>query len=309
MEFKEAEYILAIARYKNISKAAKTLYISQPSLSKFLQNMELRLKAKLFDRIDGAYLPTYLGERYLYYAENVMRYAVEWESEFADIMSLHQGRMNLAIPLMRSVSLIPDTLSEFHKRYPHIRVNLFEDTHSVAEHSMEDHQIDLTIYNVHEPPVQMDYEVITKEEIVMIAPKDHPITQKAIVKKGCAYPWVNLSWLRKTPCILLFPEQNTGSMIRALFAEAGIEPNVLMKTRSSQVAIKLALQGMGVTFAAESYYKYMDTQGQGLCFSIGKPKTETTLIAAYRSGRYLPSYIQEYIEILKEACTGGGDLL
>ena len=40
MELKEARYILAIARHQSIGKAAESLYISQPSLSKYLKNLE-----------------------------------------------------------------------------------------------------------------------------------------------------------------------------------------------------------------------------------------------------------------------------
>ena len=69
MELKEARYILAIARHQSIGKAAESLYISQPSLSKYLKNLEERLGAPLFSRHENRYYPTYMGERYLHYAE------------------------------------------------------------------------------------------------------------------------------------------------------------------------------------------------------------------------------------------------
>ena len=65
MELKEARYILAIARHQSIGKAAESLYISQPSLSKYLKNLEERLGAPLFSRHENRYYPTYMGERYL----------------------------------------------------------------------------------------------------------------------------------------------------------------------------------------------------------------------------------------------------
>ena len=63
MELKEARYILAIAKHQSIGKAAESLYISQPSLSKYLKNLEERLGAPLFDRRENHYYPTYMGER------------------------------------------------------------------------------------------------------------------------------------------------------------------------------------------------------------------------------------------------------
>ncbi len=61
MELKEARYILAIAKHQSIGKAAESLYISQPSLSKYLKNLEERLGAPLFDRRENHYYPTYMG--------------------------------------------------------------------------------------------------------------------------------------------------------------------------------------------------------------------------------------------------------
>ena len=55
MELKEARYILAIARHQSIGKAAESLYISQPSLSKYLKNLEERLGAPLFSRHEIRY--------------------------------------------------------------------------------------------------------------------------------------------------------------------------------------------------------------------------------------------------------------
>ena len=52
MDLKEARYILAIAHYKSIGKAAKALFISQPSLSKYLKNLEQQLGSPLFSRLE-----------------------------------------------------------------------------------------------------------------------------------------------------------------------------------------------------------------------------------------------------------------
>ena len=56
MELKEARYILAIARHQSIGKAAESLYISQPSLSKYLKNLEERLGAPLFSRHENRHI-------------------------------------------------------------------------------------------------------------------------------------------------------------------------------------------------------------------------------------------------------------
>ena len=58
MDFRELSYVLAIARHQNITRAAEALYISQPTLSKFLILLENDLGLKLFTRVGNRYIPT-----------------------------------------------------------------------------------------------------------------------------------------------------------------------------------------------------------------------------------------------------------
>jgi len=65
MDFKELEYVLSIAKNNSISKAAKELYISQPSLSKYLQNLEKNMDVKLFERCGNNFILTMIVQKYL----------------------------------------------------------------------------------------------------------------------------------------------------------------------------------------------------------------------------------------------------
>lgn len=51
MDFRELNYVLAIEKYQNITKAANSLYVSQPTLSKFLMNLENTIGQKLFRKL------------------------------------------------------------------------------------------------------------------------------------------------------------------------------------------------------------------------------------------------------------------
>lgn len=197
MELKEARYILAIAKHQSIGKAAESLYISQPSLSKYLKNLEERLGAPLFDRRENHYYPTYMGERYLYYAERIAAFGDQWSQEFDDIAHQEKGRLNIAAPIMMGTTLIEPSLMGFHKRHPYVTLNIMEAINFVAENSLEDNSIDLTIYNVHKFPENMDYQILRKEEIVLVLNKNHPLCKKAQTKEGFLHPWLDLKMLEK----------------------------------------------------------------------------------------------------------------
>ena len=306
MELKEARYILAIARQGSIGKAAESLFISQPSLSKYLKNLENQLGGPLFYRRDNCYTPTYMGERYLHYAEQIAAYGEQWNREYEDISHRKYGRLNIAIPIMMGSTIIQPTLMEFHSRYPHVTINVMEAVNFIAETSLKDHSIDLTFYNVHVFPKLLDYEVMQREEIVLILSAGHPLASKAVDKPGFKHPWIDLSLFSRENFILLYPDQNTGGIALKLFEDYNMNPPVLLHTRNSEMSIKLAMEGLGIAFAPESYYHMAASHGShpSLCLSIGKSPIVTTTIAAYPKGRYLPQHARDYMEIIREYCAG-----
>ena len=304
MELKEARYILAIARAKSISKAADALYISQPSLSKYLKNLERQIGSPLFDRIGNNYYPTYVGERYLHYAEKIVKYGTEWDRELDDIMHQNHGRLNIGLPVMVSNTIISPTLPEFHRLYPYVTVNLMEEVNFVAERTLNDHIVDFIIYNVHSFPKNLDYQILHKEEMILLVPSSNPATEKAVNREGFKYPWLDLRLLADENFILLYPDQNTGGIALKLFAEYGIKPNIFLRTRNSEQSVRLAMEGLGAAFAPESYYHHLKTAGQSsaACFSVGETRMESTLIAAYQKNRYLPLYAKVYLNMIAAYC-------
>lgn len=304
MDLKEARYILAIAQYKSIGKAAESLFISQPSLSKYLKNIEQQLGTPLFSRIGNAYIPTYTGERYLHYAEQIALLGEEWKQEYEDIVHKEHGRLNIAIPIMLGNTILQPTLMEFHRRYPYVTVNIMEETNFVAEQTLKNHQIDLTFYNVHEFPKLLDYQVIRKEELVLILSEHHPLASCAVSKPGFSYPWIDLRLLKDENFILLYPDQNTGGIALNLFAAVNINPPVLLHTRNSRMSIHLAMDGMGAAFAPASYFHFLEKErtDRPHCFSVGDAPVETTTIAAYQPNKYLPQHAREYIRIIRNYC-------
>ena len=268
--------------------------------------MEQQLGTRLFDRIGNGYFPTYVGERYLHYAEKIVEYGLEWDTELDDIMHQNHGRLNIAIPIMLGNSIIGPTLPRFHKQFPHVTVNMMEEVNFVAEHTLNDHTVDLTFYNVHEYPRDLDYQILGKEEMVLVLSASSPAASKAVEREGFKYPWLDLRLLAEEDFILLYPDQNTGGIALKLFSEYGMEPHILMHTRNSEMSIRLAMEGMGAAFAPESYYHYLKKQSSSpcACFSIGNEKIENTLIAAYQKNRYLPQYARVYLDMIREYCKG-----
>lgn len=302
MEIKEAHYILAIAKYKNISKAAAALYISQPSLSKYLHNLENRLGTPLFDHINKQYIPTYTGERYLHYARQTVLVHNDWLTELQDLKNHKKGRLNIAVPIVLSACLIPKTLGKFHKNYPEIEINIYETASSIEKLFEKQTDLDAIIYNASTLPKHLDYRILGKSEITMVVPKGHPLTKLAVQKKGFKYPWLDIQTAKNEEFILLHDDLTTRKLLNCFFKENDFTPKAWMKTRSTEVAIRAVAHNNGLTFANENYVKNTIISDKLSCLSIGKSPLESTMIAAFRPNQYLSEHLKHYLDEIQAFC-------
>lgn len=300
MNLNDLNYILCIAKYRNLTKAASELFISQPTLSKYLQKVERELGIKLFNRIDNSYIPTYAGRQYLEYASKMLDIHKEWQRELADLKSLHAGELNIAFPLMRSSCMVPEILPLFHKQHPHIRVNFLEETHAIQEKLLLDEEVDFAVFNETLPHAKLVYEELCQEEILLVISHNHPLANAGVQLPGENYRRISLSLFAEDSFILHAPEQTTGRIALALFEQHQISPKILCQTRNTQVSIELAAKALGVCFAPASYIRFMRYAVPPVCFLIDGSTMKSPLTIAYRKGAYLPTYAKDFISITRD---------
>ena len=148
MELKDIDYLIAVAKYGNISKAAESLYISQPALSKYITGLEKRVNLPLFNRIGNRFVLTYAGERYLARAKEIATCRDSLERELQDIAGCNDGELKIAVPVIRGSHILPSVIPEFRKLYPHIRLTLNESDSQPLEKLLLDGNVDLAIIHL-----------------------------------------------------------------------------------------------------------------------------------------------------------------
>ena len=300
LDFKELQYITSIARNQNLTKASQELYISQPSLSKFLHNLENNMGIKLFNRLGNKFVLTYAGERYVDYAKRILLIKKDLDDEMNDISALRDGRLNVAFPQTRCSYMAPAILPEFKNAYPNIKVNLFEKSSNQLEKLVLSGRVDIAILNGPENQSDLAYDILGKEEMVLVVSKDHPLAHCGNIIEGNKYPWIDIEQFKNDNFILHYPEQRTEQITIQMFNEKNIVPKVILRTHSIEGAVRLAASGFGVCFVSENHIKHITLETHPVLFSVGNLRTEVELLAVYRKGAYLPQYAKDYIRIAKK---------
>lgn len=300
MDFRELSYIVAIAKHQSVTKAANELYVTQPTLSKFVQNLEKQLGQPIFRRLGNKFLLTYAGERYVQRAGEMLAVKKQLDQELQDIVRKDMGELNIAFPFMRGTYMLPATLPPFRELYPRVRINVYEANSDALESMILQGEVDLAFFNVPVRSPDVSFKVIDEEEFVLVMSPDNPLAERGVARDGCKFPWMDLNLVKNETFILQLPEQRSRQTAERMFREAHIEPENILQVRNIFASVQLATSGYGLMFLSETHLRHIHSDTPPAIFSVGNPSTQTAFVAAYRRGVYLPKYARDFIEIVKE---------
>lgn len=299
MDLREQEYVVALARHGSITKAAEELYITQPTLSIFINRLEERMGVRLFDRVGKRFIPTYAGELYVKNARQMLVIQNQFHAELSDLVSGYTGRLRLGLHSRRSTYLLPKALTAFQTRYPQIEVTLTEAGSRVMEELLLSGDLDLIVSNRFFDTEKLALTPIYQDCLVMSLPASHPACRKSKKIQGHIFPWIDIKEVKDERFILQTPAQSIRTFTDNVLKQAGITPKQTFIIENMETAAQMTAEGYGVSFNYESYIKYFHYDSPIASFEIGTADFSFPISAAYRKGSYLPAYITDFIELLR----------
>lgn len=301
MNLKEQQYVLMLAKYLNITSASEALYITQPALSAFLNNLEKRLGVTLFNRLGKKLAPTYAGELYIKNAKLMMGIKLDFERELSELSTEGKGRIRLGIQIRRSPQMIPPALAALKKIYPYVEVVIFEGNQSTLEAMVKDNQLDLIVSSFPATENNMEYMHICAEKLLLVVSEDHPLADSGSAALGGAYKQIDLQELKQELFLLQHPGQSIRKLMDTVMEEVDFKPERTMLIRNIETSVRLAAAGYGVTFVLESYAKhFVFTDNRPRYFSVGQKDSYTNVAVVYQKGMFLPEYMRAFIEIIRD---------
>jgi len=186
MDFKELEYFSTIVKCGNLTHAARQLYVSQPTLSKFLQKLEEDLGLVLFQRGSRRLKLTYAGQRYYAHVERILSQKREMDAEMTDILRSDRGVLYVGIPPFRCSFSLPKVLPIFHKEFPQVQFRIVEAPSAVLDQKLLNGEIDLAFYMSFERITGLSYQVMHRDKMY---------AQQLYEKKLLTYPRTDSQYL------------------------------------------------------------------------------------------------------------------
>ena len=239
----------AIATEKSFTKAAKLLYLSQPSLSKQIRILEENLDMILINRENHKISLTENGQVFLQYAERILALCEESCRALIDLKNGERGNLIVGASQTIGTYLLPRVLALFAQRYPQINLKVqVNSTRLIAKHIVN-REIDIAIVGGDIPPElnkNLLVESFVEDEFSLIVPRAHPFAKKKLITKEDLYH-------------LKFITLNSNSTIRKFIDNILTQNNIQTKQLktimqlNSIEGIKTAVSlGLGAAFVSSS---------------------------------------------------------
>lgn len=185
MEIRVLKYFLAVVREESITKAAKVLHITQPTLSRQLAQMEEDIGVKLIERGGRKIKLTNEGMLLRRRAEEILQLVDKTERELIEQEEYIEGFVNIGCGELASVSVLADLCDSFLKKYPKVRFDIYTATADVIKERIERGVADVGLLL---EPIEMErFEFIRlrlRERWCVLMNADDPLAKRKSLSSG-----------------------------------------------------------------------------------------------------------------------------
>jgi len=192
IDFRHLETFCRVAALKSFSRAADDLFLTQPTVSGHILSLERSLSLRLFDRTGREIRLTKAGEMFLRYASKILTVRKDLLNALSEFSQGIRGELSLGASTIPGEYLLPRLMGDFKREHPRFTLSLkISDTKDIVQELLQGH-IEFGLIGAKVDHPSLHYEKFEEDEIIVIAPSDHPLTRKRSVgfEDLLKEPWI-----------------------------------------------------------------------------------------------------------------------
>ncbi|MPR32256.1 LysR family transcriptional regulator [Salmonirosea aquatica] len=231
-----------VAKKLSFTKAAAELFITQPAVSRHIQELEQQVGMALFERSGKQISLTPAGEVALRHAEIIQANYRQLEYDLNALKGKRAGGLHIGASSTVAQYVLPPVLAHFHEKYADVAISLISGNTEHIEQALLNKDIEVGIVEGRTHLHELHYEPFLEDEIVLIAKVDHPLAQR---------DEVTLEELKTYPMVLRERGSGTLEVIEYALKEQGIklaDLNVAMYLGSTESIKSYLFHSNGLAF-------------------------------------------------------------
>ena len=293
MDIRALRYFVEVVDQQSFTKAAVKLHLTQPTVSKMVQQLESSLGLKLLDRMGKRFTLTDAGEIVLKRAKEMIALHDEMTVELQDLQHVGRGALRMGLSPSTHLALAP-IFAEYHARYPKIELKLFESGGNITIQDLR--QGTLEFGTILDSPrvadIWSEFESMPLFEspLCLLAPHDSPWQGRSSVE---------LSELQACEFIFYDDTFTLNQFVLDACALAGFEPRISGRSSQWDFIASLVRLGVGITLLPRAFCDTLDANQFSIA-EIQSPALNWRLMLAWRRQCKLSFAAQAWLTLAKE---------
>lgn len=255
LDINRLNVFIQVAATQSCSEAAKRLHLSQPTVSKHIQNLEAELNVKLFDR-EGAQLRiTNAGMTLLPWARKMVRQSTQLQEMMESMQDSVVGQLRIACTTTAGKYVLPHLAARFRQHYPGVQIYIQPCVRQEMTTRLLSEDADLGVVSSEVRENDLECQYFFTDHISFIVPEKHPLSKRDSIEPA---------ELLDVPIILREPASGTLRTLQAELAKFDIsfdEMNVLMEVGNAEAIVQAVAGNLGVAFVSRMASAYARVWG------------------------------------------------
>ncbi|RUT30667.1 LysR family transcriptional regulator [Paenibacillus zeisoli] len=285
MELLQLQYFIAVARLEHVTEAARSLHVTQSSLSKTIQRLEEDLGVPLFDRVGRKLRLNEFGSKFLRRAERALFELEQGKQEISDLSSPEHGTLELAVT---AASALPYILREFRKNRPDVQFYVQMLTTQEMVTLLHRGEVDFCLSSPSIHGDDINTQIVFFDPVLVAVPKSHRLAGQDSV---------SLAELRDEWFVGVKRGYGTRDLTDSVCQSAGFLPKYVYEGDEPARLGSLVEAEIGIAFIpstasnANDHIHYLHVEGHELVREIA--------LLSHKS-RYISRAAQEFREVVVE---------
>ena len=297
MNLKQLEAFVQVAEGKSFSKAAKELFLTQPTISAHIASLERELNARLFVRNTKEVSLSEDGKDLYRYAKQIIDLQKQIEERFETEEEGSRHCITIAATTIPAQYLLPRVLKRFNEKYPDEQIKIMESDSSKVVSQIVDHIVDVGFTGTVLEKKHCRYLPFYKDKLVVITPNTERYRRlKEESPDG-------IDWILEEHLIMREEGSGTRKEAEEQLKAAGIPAeklDVIASIGNQETIKKSVRQGMGITILSELAAVDEEADGELLTFPIPGADAGRDINLVYNKNYQLSRSAERFIKVVKE---------
>lgn len=285
-----------VARCKNISGAAKELYISQPAISKAIARLEQNLDTRLFLRSSRGVQLTDEGELLYHQVENAFHAIRQGEEQIRKRGELGVGRLSIGVSTILCKYILLPYLQGFIKENPHIQISILcQSTFHILE-ALEQGTIDIGLIGETTKIGRLPFRPVRKIEDVFITTPSYLSNLKM---RGTLPPKPTTQQYLSAATLMLLDKGNvTRQYVDRYLTDQNIASDQLIEATTMDLLIEFAKIDLGIACVIEEFVKKELEDGTLIKLPLRSPIPKRSIGFSYVPGKTLNEALSKFLDYI-----------